>query len=106
MEYHDALKAFAQCCGETKNEALSVLANIPEGQGHYRLTVKTFKKVLQLALEDQIDADDLEFWATVLLQRNDYEVTEFEGSLYALSDPEIMGGLDKVKIARLLALLD
>ncbi|TQF66908.1 hypothetical protein [Pseudoalteromonas luteoviolacea] len=65
-----------------------------------------FKEVLQSAIEDKVSIDELEFWATILLQRDDYDVGDLEGSLYALSEPELMGGLDKVKIARLLTLLD
>ncbi|KZN46326.1 hypothetical protein [Pseudoalteromonas luteoviolacea] len=105
MEYFEALSAFARCSVE-KSEAMSVLAKTADGSGSFQVTLPMFKVVLKQALNDELSFDELEFWASVLLQREDYQVEAIEGSLYALSEPYLMGGLDKAKIARLLALLD
>ncbi|OCQ20741.1 hypothetical protein A7985_13105 [Pseudoalteromonas luteoviolacea] len=105
MEYVEALKAFAQC-SENKDEAMSVLVKTADGNGRFHVTAPMFKAVLQQAVDEKLSLDELEFWASILLQREDFKVDELEGSLYALSEPELMGGLDKAKIERLIALLD
>ncbi|KZN65617.1 hypothetical protein [Pseudoalteromonas luteoviolacea] len=105
MEYFEALSAFARCTVK-KSEAIAVLATTADDNGSIQVTLPMFKTVLQQVLNDELSLDELEFWATVLLQREDFQVDAIEGSLYALSEPDLMGGLDKAKIARLLALLD
>ncbi|MDK2595655.1 hypothetical protein [Pseudoalteromonas obscura] len=105
MNYFEAVCAFAEF-GVNREGAIQIMLNNTVQVGAYNLSVATFKAVLQRTIDDEIDASDLEFWATVLLQREEYEVGELEGSLYALSDPEVMGGIDKAKLTRLIALLD
>ncbi|MCG7546715.1 hypothetical protein [Pseudoalteromonas sp. Of7M-16] len=105
MNYFEAVCTFAEF-GIDRDNAIQVMLNNTVQVGAYTLSVTTFKAVLLRAIDDEIDVSDLELWATVLLQREEYDVGELEGCLYALSDPELMGGIDKAKLTRLVALLD
>ncbi|AOT06776.1 hypothetical protein [Pseudoalteromonas luteoviolacea] len=105
MNYLEAVASFAEF-GTHRDDAISIMLSAEQQVGIYSLSVSTFKQVLQRVIEEQISMSDLELWASVLLQREEYLVGDLEGSLYALSDPDIMGGIDKVKLTRLLALLD
>ncbi|KZN60107.1 hypothetical protein N473_25275 [Pseudoalteromonas luteoviolacea CPMOR-1] len=105
MNYLEAVASFAEF-GTHRDEAISIMLNAEQQVGIYSLSAMTFKLVLQRVIDDEIGMSELELWASVLLQRKEYLVGELEGSLYALSDPDVMGGVDKVKLTRLLALLD
>lgn len=105
VNYLEAVACFAEF-GTHRDEAISIMLSGEQRVGIYSLSPMTFKLVLQRVIDDEIGISDLELWANVLLQREEYLVGELEGSLYALSDPDVMGGLDKVKLTRLLALLD
>ncbi|MCF6442393.1 hypothetical protein L1077_23475 [Pseudoalteromonas luteoviolacea] len=105
MNYSEAVSCFAEF-GEHRDDAISIMLGAKQQVGMYSLSVATFKQVLQHTIDGEICIADLELWASVLLQREEYVVGELEGSLYALSDPDVMGGIDEAKLTRLLTLLE
>lgn len=69
------------------------------------ITTDLVAGVLGLYLEGVIDADDLENWAQVLELRADIDAAALEGLVYALANPEQMGGITPDTVQRLLSLL-
>lgn len=69
------------------------------------ITTDLVAGVLGLYLEGVIDADDLENWAQVLELRADIDTAAQEGLVYALANPEQMGGITPDTVQRLLSLL-
>ncbi|MEH6442851.1 MAG: hypothetical protein V7784_03055 [Oceanospirillaceae bacterium] len=61
--------------------------------------------VLAMFIADTITLDDLEEWASFVESRDDINYSTIEGYVYALANPELMGGVDKNKIAKMLQLL-
>ncbi|MBB1434861.1 hypothetical protein H5201_11165 [Pseudoalteromonas sp. SG43-6] len=93
--------------GKYKDEAISIIvASTIDNQGPiYILTLATVLDVLTRCQADEIDLDDLELWANVIESRTDIDYSAVEGIIYALSNSEQMGELDKSKVAKLVELL-
>ncbi|MBE0376457.1 hypothetical protein [Pseudoalteromonas prydzensis] len=105
MNRAQALAEFASF-GKQKDEAISIIvASTINNQGPiYVLTLITVLDVLTRCQADEIDLDDLEMWANVIESRSDIDYSAVEGVIYALSNSEQMGELDKSKVARLIEL--
>ncbi|HEA14964.1 MAG TPA: hypothetical protein ENH88_00630 [Pseudoalteromonas prydzensis] len=83
-----------------------IVSSTSDEQGPvYVLTLTTVLDVLTRCLAGEIDLDDLELWANVIESRTDIDYSAVEGVIYALSNSEQMGELDKSKVARLVGLL-
>lgn len=106
MNRAQALAEFASF-GKQKDEAISIIvSSTSDEQGPiYVLTLTTVLDVLTRCQVDEIDLDDLELWANVIESRSDIDYSAVEGVIYALSNSEQMGELDKSKVARLIELL-
>ncbi|KKK87186.1 hypothetical protein LCGC14_2755780, partial [marine sediment metagenome] len=86
--------------GKHKDEAISIIvSSTSDEQGPvYVLTLTTVLDVLTRCLAGEIDLDDLELWANVIESRTDIDYSAVEGVIYALSNSEQMGELDKSKV--------
>ncbi|MEH6395675.1 hypothetical protein [Pseudoalteromonas sp.] len=106
MNRAQALAEFATF-GKYKDEAISIIvaSTINNQAPIYTLGLATVIDVLTRCQADEIDLDDLELWANVIESRTDIDYSTVEGVIYALSNSEQMGNLDKAKVARLLELL-
>ena len=106
MNRAQALAEFASF-GKQKDEAISIIVSSTSDEQSpiYVLTLTTVLDVLTRCQADEIDLDDLELWANVIESRSDIDYSAVEGVIYALSNSEQMGELDKSKVARLIELL-
>ena len=106
MNRAQALAEFASF-GKQKDEAISIIvsATSDEQSPAYTLTLATALDVFTRCLAGEIDLDDLELWANVIESRTDIDHSAVEGAIYALSNSEQMGELDKSKVAKLIELL-
>ncbi|CAM4350255.1 hypothetical protein [Pseudoalteromonas ostreae] len=93
--------------GKHKDEAISIIVSTTsdEQSPAYTLTLATVLDVLTRCQADEIDLDDLELWANVIESRTDIDYSAVEGVIYALSNSEQMGELDKSKVTKLIGLL-
>lgn len=93
--------------GEQREAAISVMTSsaIDEGAPIYTLSKSVLMDVLTRCIEHEIEIDDLELWANVIDSRDDIDCAEFEGVIYALSNSEQMGELNKFKLIQLHQLL-
>ena len=87
------------------NTADSITIYGSTGSINRRSTLATVLDVLTRCQADEIDLDDLELWANVIESRTDIDYSGVEGVIYALSNSEQMGELDKSKVAKLVELL-
>lgn len=93
--------------GEQRDDAISVIISTPaeESTPGYTLTKPVLIHVLTRCVNNEIELDDLELWANVVDSRDDIDSGEYEGVIFALSNSEQMGELDRQKLEKLLALL-
>ena len=93
--------------GKYKDKAIGIIvsANKADPIPSYVLTLECVLDVLKRCLASEIDLDDLELWANVIESRTDIDYSAVEGVIYALSNSEQMGELDKDKVTRLIDLL-
>ncbi|KTF12183.1 hypothetical protein [Pseudoalteromonas sp. H105] len=93
--------------GQNKDQAISIIISGGEAEPIpcYILTLENLLDVLKRCLAGEIDLDDLELWANVIESRSDIDYSAVEGVIYALSNSEQMGELDKDKVAKLVKLL-
>lgn len=93
--------------GKHQDEAISTIVSSTgdEQDPVFVLTLATVLDVLIRCQADEIDLDDLELWANVIESRADIDYSAVEGVIYALSNSEQMGELDKRKVTRLVGLL-
>ncbi|TMO77243.1 hypothetical protein CWC16_09860 [Pseudoalteromonas sp. S3776] len=93
--------------GEQRDDAISVIISTPakESAPLYTLTKPILIHVLTRCVNNEIELDDLELWANVVDSRDDIDSGEYEGVIFALSNSEQMGELDRQKLEKLLALL-
>ncbi len=105
MDKLDALSQFASF-GKKREQAIAVIVNTADDQGAiYTLTKATFCNVLERVISNEIDIDELELWASVLESRQDIDESAVEGAIFALSNAEQMGELNKETLITLLALI-
>lgn len=105
MNRAQALTEFASF-GEHKDEAIGIIVSSTADEAtNYTLTLETVLNLLNRCIQGEIDLDDLELWANVIESRTDIDHSAVEGVIFALSNSEQMGELDKSKIARLVELL-
>ena len=106
MNRAQAIAEFARF-GKQKDEAISIIVSTTsdEQSPAYILTLATALYVFTRCLAGEIDLDELELWANVIESRTDIDHSAVEGAIYALSNSEQMGELDKSKIERLVELL-
>lgn len=62
--------------------------------------------VLQKYLAGDISSDDLEEWANFIECRDDIDYSEIEDYIYALANPQLMGSIDREKIAKMVELVN
>ncbi|MGS0497875.1 hypothetical protein CWB85_04705 [Pseudoalteromonas sp. S1727] len=93
--------------GKNRDQAIGIIisANDAEPIPCYVLTLESVLDVLNRCLTGEIDLDDLELWANAIESRTDIDYSAVEGVIYALSNSEQMGELDKSKVTRLVELL-
>lgn len=106
MNRAQALGEFATF-GKNKDQAVGIIVSASDAEPNpcYRLTLETVLDVLNRCLTGEIDLGDLELWANVIESRTDIDYCAVEGVIYALSNSEQMGELDRGKIQRLVELL-
>lgn len=93
--------------GKNKEQAIGIIvSSLADDQSPaYILTLGAVLDVLNRCLTGEIDLDDLELWANVIESRTDIDYSTVEGVIYALSNSEQMGELDRGKVQRLVELL-
>lgn len=105
MDKLDALIQFVEF-GPQRDEAIAIIVATPDSQEiAYTLTHTKLCNVLERIINGEIDIDDLELWANVIEAREEIDHGEVEGVIFALSNSEQMGEINKAKLIRLLALL-
>lgn len=90
---------------EERGEAISLLlagelmALVP-----IKITQSHLHDILKQVLNNQLDLDELEMWANMLDARDEFDIEEVEGAIYALANAEQMGELTLEKVAQLVTL--
>ncbi|WP_292955441.1 hypothetical protein [Neptuniibacter sp. UBA847] len=94
--------------GQKREEAYAVLLCLVEDAQSELVVVsnRLLSDVLKKYLDDVISSDDLEEWANFIECREDVDYSEIEDYVYALSNPELMGNIDKDKVVTMLKLLN
>lgn len=59
----------------------------------YPVSLKDVHTVLGRYLSGSLDGDDLEDWAMLLESRDEFDCSTVEDYLYALNNPDLMGGI-------------
>ncbi|WP_440056584.1 hypothetical protein ACSLBF_20980 (plasmid) [Pseudoalteromonas sp. T1lg65] len=104
MNKREALAEFITF-GANQEQAIAIIVASDE-PCHLRLTQSMLKGALARYVDGRISEDELQMWAYVVDSRDEIEKREFEDYIYALINPELMGGLSKTNIKKMLALLD
>jgi len=93
--------------GADRNQAISLLlAGELERFLPIEVKVSDLRDVLVRVMSQQLSLDELELWANMLEARDEFDITEIEGEIYALANAEQMGELSQEKVQQLLDLLD
>lgn len=103
--YVDALTEIIRF-GDQREQAFAVLTGSSETEEAAVVTSADVLRVLQRYLTAELDDDDLEEWAMLLECREEIDCSAIEDYLYALSNPELMGGINSASISRMVALLE
>lgn len=61
--------------------------------------------VLSKFMANEINADDLALWANFIECRDELDYSAIEGYIYALAEPEQMGGISQDTITQMLEIL-
>lgn len=92
---------------EQRGDAISLLLG---GALNAHLPIKVSKTdvcaVLGKVVAGQLDLDELEMWANMLDARDEFDIEDIEGTIYALANAEQMGELTIAKVMSLYALLN
>lgn len=104
MNKSDALKEIIRF-GIQRDDAFAVLLESDKPELTVAVTGADLLDVLQRYLISELDLDDLEEWAMLLECREEIDSSAIEDYLYALSNPELMGGINSASISKMVALL-
>ena len=93
--------------GQYREEAFDSLFNDPTDPESESViaSVEMLHAVLQKFIQGTISTDDLEEWAMFVEFRDDIDHSSIEDYIYALSNPDLMGGIDKDKVVQMARLL-
>ena len=93
--------------GQFREQAFSALAKFGFDSDVEQVDVadSMLADVLQLFLCGSISTDELEVWANFVECRDDINCDRNEGTIYALSNPEIMGEINTENIIKMVDLL-
>jgi hypothetical protein len=93
--------------GEQRDMAVSALAQFGWDPSFEVISVDSHALILVLTkyMSGDIDADDLELWANFIECRDELDYSDIEGYIYALADPEQMGGISLANIGKMLTVL-
>jgi len=93
--------------GEQRDAAVSALAQFGWDPSFEVISVDSHALIIVLTkyMSGEINADDLELWANFIECRDELDYTAIEGYIYALADPELMGGISLVNIEKMLTVL-
>lgn len=93
--------------GEQRDMAVNALAKFGWDPSFEVISVDSHALILVLTkyMSGDIDADDLELWANFIECRDELEYSDIEGYIYALADPEQMGGISLDNIKKMLTVL-
>ncbi|GIC78747.1 hypothetical protein [Moritella sp. F3] len=93
--------------GEERDAAVSALAKFGWDPSFEVISVDSHALMIVLTkyMSGDIDADDLELWANFIECRDELECSDIEGYIYALADPEQMGGISLDNIEKMLTVL-
>jgi len=93
--------------GEERDAAVSTLAKFGWDPSFEVISVDSHALMIVLIkyMSGDIDADDLELWANFIECRDELEYSDIEGYIYALADPEQMGGISLDNIEKMLTVL-
>lgn len=93
--------------GEQRDMAVSALAKFGWDPSFEVISVDSHALILVLTkyMSGDIDADDLELWANFIECRDELDYSDIEGYIYALADPEQMGGISLANIGKMLTVL-
>lgn len=85
----------------SSDEVYSIALSSAQLASTLRLTQSIFVDVLNKYLANDLDADCLEQWATLVSLNEDIDASDFEDYLLALSEPDLMGGITPHTIAKM-----
>jgi len=93
--------------GEQRDAAVNALAQFGWDPSFKVISVDSHALIIVLTkyMSGEINADDLELWANFIECRDELDYTAIEGYIYALADPELMGGISLVNIEKMLTVL-
>lgn len=93
--------------GEERDAAVSTLAKFGWDPSFEVISVDSHALMIVLTkyMSGVIDVDDLELWANFIECRDELEYSDIEGYIYALADPEQMGGISLDNIEKMLTVL-
>ncbi len=103
MTITEALDVLARC-GRGQDDAFHVLAG-NDSQEVLPVTPEHVASVLMRFAAGEISQDDLEDWAMLLEARDEFDCGSVEDYLYALNNPELMGGISIQTVASMAELL-
>ncbi|KJY89977.1 hypothetical protein CWB89_12795 [Pseudoalteromonas piscicida] len=103
MNKQQALAEFVTF-GPHKAQALDILLS-DNSAVSLAISKATLSVVLAKYLSGEIDEDDLENWAGFVELRDEIDCTLIEDYLYALNNPELMGGINLDSIGNMLKLI-
>ncbi|MBN3561084.1 hypothetical protein [Aliamphritea spongicola] len=97
MEILAALQVLA-VYGEQQDQAFEALIDSQDGALHL-VSLKDVYTVLDRYLSGSLTEDDLEDWAMLLDSRDEFDCSTVEDYIYALNNPDLMGGISHSAIA-------
>ena len=103
MDLQQALQILAES-GSEREKAYAVLAD-SDGTDSIKISLIHVNRVLTQFVTGEIDQDDLEDWAMLLDARDEFECNVVEDYLYALNNPELMGGISHTTVSAMAELL-
>ncbi|ASD69703.1 hypothetical protein [Pseudoalteromonas piscicida] len=103
MNKQQALAEFVTF-GPRKEQALTILLS-DNSAVSLAISKAMLNVVLAKYLSGEIDEDDLESWAGFVELRDEVDCTLVEDYLYALNNPELMGGINLDSIGNMMKLI-
>jgi len=93
--------------GEQRDAAVTALAKFGWDPSFEVISIDSHALIVVLTkyMSGVISADDLELWANFIECRDELDYSEIDGYIYALADPELMGGISLTTIEKMLTLL-
>ena len=93
--------------GEQREAAVTALAQFGWDPSFEVISVDSQALIVVLTkyMSGAITADDLELWANFIECRDELDYSAIDGYVYALADPELMGGISPTTVKKMLTVL-